>query len=316
MFQRLDAKPPNPLAAPPAAVTSTTPADALQALLAALSSTAQVSPETLRRLINEELDKRPPARLTVVSPAGETTTEGTQHARFPLLLRLMASNSGHIFLSGPPGSGKTHAAEAAATALKREFFVVPPVGDKFEVTGFRDAQGNFQDTAVHRWAKAAPGAVLLLDEVDGGFPQALLAMNAMMANGIGVFPHEQVRIPPEHLVIANGNTWGGGADFDFTGRCKLDAAFLNRFPNKLVWDYDENLEASIAGSRPFASYIQAIRARAREKQIKLIITPRDTRAYAFKRAAGLSHNEALETGFMATVPPETREKLLAGLSVP
>jgi cobaltochelatase CobS len=298
---------------------ATPPTDAagqLAALLAAMVGKAQLDPAQVRAIVKDELAKLPPHAIEIKQGEQTTKLEGQFHNLFPMLVKLIGAGCGHIFLSGPPGSGKTTAAERAAEALGREIFVVPPVGDKFEILGFRDAAGQYQSTAVYRWATAKPGAILLLDEVDGGFAQALLALNAMMANGIACFPHEQIRIPAEHIVIANGNTWGGGADFDFTGRSKLDAAFLNRFPNKLVWDYDEKFERALSGNPDRARYIQAVRKSARKSGVKIIITPRDTIAYCRKRSAGMTHDEAIDTGFLATVKPDVRAKLTEGIEIP
>lgn len=305
-----------PVPAQTVADHTTTTAQQLANLLAELAGKSQLDPEQVRALIRAELATQPARRLEVHVGEHVHVQEGIYHKQYPSMLRLIAANCGNIMLSGPAGSGKTTAVEKAAEALSRQLFIVPPIGDKYEVIGFVGATGNYVESAVYRWAKAPPGSILLLDEVDGSMAQALLALNVPLANGIACFPHEQIQIPREHIAIANGNTWGGGASADYCGRSKLGAAFLSRFPNRLPWDYDEAFERAISGHPDRARFIQGVRNNARMSGVKLIITPRDTQAYCKKRAAGFSHLEACETSFLAQLTKDVQDKLTAGLEVP
>lgn len=299
---------------PPAAVTE------LMAALAKLGigGSSGLTDAQVRQIITDELDKIPARKLTITIPPLPDVTVENQHPKFAELMQYIGLNE-RIFISGPAGSGKTTAVEVAATTLKRPFFIQPPVADKFELLGFIDAAGNYQATEFHRWA-TTPNAILLLDEVDGSFPQPLLALNMALANGYAVFPTGKVEIPHGNAVVCTANTWGNGSDFDYVGRAKLDAAFLNRFSSRLQWDYDEDFEQQIVQAKTGATkqqvrVMQQIRANARAHGVKVVITPRDTMSYCRKRAAQIPADQVLNSGVLASLSADARQKLMQNVKV-
>lgn len=189
------------------------------------------------------------ARVTVEvkHPDGrKVELEGVQHAEMPRLMRYLANGCNRIWITGEAGLGKTTAVEHAAKALEYPLFVSGAVADKFELLGYMDANGKYVPTQVYLWATHEGPAVLLLDEIDGSMPNALLALNQMLANGIAVFPCGQVKIGRDKIVCATANTWGDGAGMEYTGRMAQDAAVVDRFAQRIHWGLDNSLERAIA----------------------------------------------------------------------
>ena len=172
--------------------------------------------------------------------------EGLVHEAMPGLLQEVALGNS-CWLAGPAGSGKTHAAEQVAHILGREYFIVGQILDAHaDVVGYNDAHGNFMETPLYKWAVSKPGAVLVLDEIDGSDPNALLKACAIFAKGAFTWPNGRTtKIPDEHVLIACANTWGQGAEDGFTGREAIDGATTNRFPTRLSWGIDPELERAI-----------------------------------------------------------------------
>jgi cobaltochelatase CobS len=254
-------------------------------------------------LIEERLANLP-ARVLEVRRDGATLgkVDGHKHPLFETLLRAATVRdvngfAPNIYLSGPAGSGKTHAAQAVAKALGQKFYYNGSVAMPFELLGFVDAGGVYRDTPFRQAYEN--GGVYVFDEVDGSDANALLAVNGHLAGSVGTFPDKLVERHPDFVCIATANTMGQGATADYVGRTKLDGAFLNRFPIKLAWFYDNALELAISGNKAFAERVQRARARAAEKGLKVLITPRHSIAGAALIAAGFSADEAAGLTFLA-----------------
>jgi hypothetical protein len=86
---------------------------------------------------------------------------------------------------------------------------------------------------------------------------ALLTVNPHLANGVATFPDGQIKRHKDCLIICTANTWGNGANADYCGATKLDAAFMSRFPARLSWNIDKAFEMSIAGNETWAQRVQA-----------------------------------------------------------
>jgi cobaltochelatase CobS len=149
-------------------------------------------------------------------------------------------------------------------------------------------------------------------EVDRSDPVALLAVNPHLANGVATFPDGQIKRHKDCLIICTANTWGNGANADYCGATKLDAAFLSRFPARLSWNIDKAFEVAIAGNEAWAQRVQAAREKALATGLKVMIDVRTTLAGAALIAAGMSEHEAAEATYLANVTPDQRSMIDVG----
>lgn len=225
-------------------------------------------------------------RVEVVFPQTQQVRDmGRQHKQFPMLVKALAAGV-CVWAAGPAGSGKTTAAEAAAAALGLPFSFDGALDTEYKILGFVDAQGRIVSTAFRK--AYTEGGVHLFDECDASLAPATLAINAALANGFAAFPDGMHKRHPNFRCIAAANTWGLGATFDYVGRNKLDAAFLDRFQGKINWEYDEGLERAIAGNPDWVSRVQGLRGKAKAKGLKVVISPRASIEGAKLLAAGFT----------------------------
>lgn len=235
----------------------------------------------------------------------ETRDMGVQHKCFPKLLKMLSARI-NVWLAGPSGSGKTQASLNAANALGLKFYFCGAQSNEYGLSGYIDAKGDtvrtlFREAYEH-------GGLFLFDEVDASNPSALLWLNAALDNGHCAFPDAVVRRHPDFVCIAAANTWGLGATNDYVGRMKMDAAFLARFV-RCAWDYDEGLELAISGNADWCKRVQSVRARARAKGLKVIISPRDTLYGSKLLAVGLDQSDVEDCTIFAGLTPEQKASI-------
>ena len=215
----------------------------------------------------------------------------------------------NIMLKGPTGSGKTHAAEQAAHALGLKFFSNGAISQDYQLIGYRDAAGVYHTTALRE--AFCDSAVYLFDEIDSSENGALLCLAAALANNGFQFPDVFVERHPNSVIICAGNTWGLGADADFVGRNKLDAAIRSRFPVRLEWPIDETLETAMCGNPDWARRVQLARAKAVQAGQQIQIDTRMTQAGAALIAEGFSPDEAAEMTYLAELDAAQRKQIEA-----
>jgi hypothetical protein len=189
-----------------------------------------------------EAERRVTIEISKADTGELRVLEGHAHEVAPDVLACLAANV-HVYLVGPAGSGKTHMASTCAEALGRELYICGAMLTKHEVTGFMNANGGYVTTAARQAYEF--GGILLWDEADASMPAALVAVNAMLANGEYTFPDKTVKRHADFVVIAAGNTFGRGADREYVGRLQLDAATLDRFAF-IEMGYDHGLERALA----------------------------------------------------------------------
>lgn len=218
----------------------------------------------------QELQNKKVLDLSVKLNDNQIEDLGLVHYQFPILLDIIKSGL-NVYLVGPAGSGKTHAAEMCAKALGIPFYFTGAIANEYKLTGFIDAQGRIISTEFRKAYEE--GGLFLFDEVDASFPQAVLAFNAALANNYMDFPDKRVQKHPNFYCIAAANTYGQGADRQYVGRNQLDAATLDRFVF-LEWNYDENLERVLANNDTWVDYVQKVRKFIHENKIRHVISTR------------------------------------------
>lgn len=236
-----------------------------------------------------------------------------RHPMFDVLLTLAVCSkqprAKHPLMVGPAGGGKTTAAEQVAAALGLPFYTNGSLTGAHEVTGYENATKYI--TTPFRQA-FEHGGLYLADEIDGSDPAATLALNSALANGFMNFPDQPapIRAHPEFYFIGAANTYGRGADRLYIGRNQLDASTLDRFCT-LTWDYDEQLERSLAGDDAWCAYVQAARAACSDLKIRHVISPRATYSGAIHRAAGMAFDLVADLDLWNGLDREQRERITA-----
>lgn len=166
------------------------------------------------------------------------------HSCFDTVLKFVNADE-PVFLTGPAGCGKNVLCKQVAKALELPFYFTNAVTQEYKITGFTDAMGKYHETEFYKAFK--DGGLFMLDEMDASIPEVLVILNSAIANKYFDFPAPigYVEAHPNFRVIAAGNTFGLGADYEYVGRNQLDMASLDRFAVVKV-DYDRNIEMKLA----------------------------------------------------------------------
>ena len=218
---------------------------------------------------------------------------GVQHDKFETVLKFVANNE-PVFLTGPAGSGKNVLCQQVAKALGLNFYFSNAVTQEYKITGFTDAMGVFHESQFYKAFKN--GGVFMLDEMDASIPEVLVILNAAIANRYFDFPAPigYVEAHPDFRVIAAGNTYGLGADYEYVGRNQLDMASLDRFAMVKI-DYSEAIEMNVAlCDSDLVKFARDFRQASKKAGIKVILSYR-----AIGRIAKMKNimplNEVLKT---------------------
>ena len=212
-------------------------------------------------------------RFEIVLPDRKVELEGVQHSKFETIYKFVALDE-PVFLEGPAGSGKNVICQQVAKALGLNFYFSNAVTQEYKLTGFTDANGTYHESQFYKAFNN--GGLFMLDEMDASIPEVLVILNAAIANRYFDFPAPigYVEAHPDFRVVAAGNTFGNGADYDYVGRNQLDAASLDRFAVVRV-DYDERIEEACAnGDTALLDFCRAFRKGCAESGIHAIVSYR------------------------------------------
>lgn len=206
--------------------------------------------------------------VTIDGKTTQTKTEKVLDKSFAKVLKYV-SNGENVYLYGPAGSGKNVIGEEIAKALDIPFYYQNTILTKFDVSGYKNAQGEFEQTPFYLAWKF--GGVYFADELDNSQAEAIIALNAALANGYYTFPdtNEKVAKHPNFRCIAAGNTNGQGATEEYCGRYQLDESSRDRFVFVKI-DYNTKVEESITKHADILEFIRALRVASAKLQIKLI----------------------------------------------
>jgi hypothetical protein len=134
-------------------------------------------------------------------------------------------------------------------------------------------------------------------------------VNALLANGYCSFPDGIKQRSENFRCICACNTYGRGADRQYVGRNQLDAATLDRFA-VVDFDYDHELERTIAGNDAWVRKVQRYRERAFKLQMRVVISPRASIFGAKLLAAGTPEKLVEELVVWKGVSPEIKSKIM------
>lgn len=254
----------------------------------------------------ETLSSNRPTYLELGTPKGEKIPLGLSHHTLEMVLK--ALNCGlNVYLYGPSGSGKTFAAKQCAKALGVELYFTGAISNEYKLTGYMDAKGEYVATEFRKAYEN--GGLFLFDEIDGSFPQAVLAFNAALANDSMDFPDKNVPRNEKFYCIAAANTIGLGANRQYVGRNQLDAASLDRFVF-IEWDYDENLERKVAGNDEWFEYVLKVRKVIDKLNLRHIVSPRASFFGAKLLTNGFSQEDVEKMVLWKGVDQATVDKIL------
>jgi len=251
--------------------------DALQDMM--LKVLAEQSAEKVvdfaKPLIDEHIRKTygslPEVKIFKMPDGATKKIEGVTHEKFEDVLNLVLMDI-PVFLTGKAGTGKNVICKQVADALGLEFYFTNAVTQEYKLTGFIDAMGKYQETQFYK--AFTDGGLFFLDEMDASIPEVLIILNSALANKYFDFPNGKVDAHKDFRVISAGNTFGTGADIEYTGRFQLDMASLDRFAMIEV-DYSEEIETALAeNDREIIDFARVFRKVADNSGIKCLFSYR------------------------------------------
>lgn len=280
---------------------------AIKNLIASTIVTQKLDEEKVSALIDSKLDSRLATMTkTIEIKNGDASTVKLDmaHKDIEMLLKLSSirNTNGHrlnVYLHGPAGSGKSHAAHQVAQALNLPygFVSLDPQAPASLVRGYMGATGQYVETEFFR--RFTQGGVFCIDEVDNASSSLLTALNSMIENGSGAFPHGVFPRHPDFLLIATANTIGLGGDIRYPERRALDSAFRDRF-TFLEWSYDDALTLQIVSSilgadkaPEFISWAKDMADNVQARYPSCVVSPRAYIRGAILESQGISRRNIL-----------------------
>jgi len=184
---------------------------------------------------------------TIMAERGIT---GTYHELFGYAL-VLAENRQPIMFVGPAGSGKSHVARQLADYLELPYGETPmsPGATRGDLLG-RHTIGGFipsEFTVLY-----GGGGVFNFEEIDASDPSMLIVLNNALASQhlYNSANGEVYERHPNFIAVSTANTFGLGANRDFTARERLDAATIDRWRmGRIYVPIDESIETEILYSR-------------------------------------------------------------------
>lgn len=291
-----------------------------------VTAAASVDEDRVKALIAEAIAALPKGHggtvVNVPSRPEPYETDQVCHERFPFLLSILTAK-GAALLSGPPSTGKSHAAEMAAEALGIRFvgmLACSPDVMPSSLKGFMNANGVYVGTPFRDAYEN--GGLFVIDEADNA-PSAITVgiVNTALESSCLTFPDTTVKKHPDFRVIATANTFGTGPTAEFSGRFALDASTQTRF-GRVYWTYSERVDHAVIASTgaPTAvvdgvmAAMSTIRGNITAAGFRMFCTSREGRLAATLLAMGESWGDVLDACLIpAGTSDDQRRQILNGV---
>jgi AAA domain (dynein-related subfamily) len=156
-----------------------------------------------------------------------------------------------IMAIGPAGTGKSHLARQLADYLEMDYSETPmsPGATRGDLLGRHTIGGFISAEFAVRYNS---GGVFNFEELDSADPSMVIVLNNALA-GDKLFNSasgEEIDRSGNFVAFSTANTFGLGANRDYTARERLDAATIDRWRMGRIWiSLDENVENDILYGR-------------------------------------------------------------------
>lgn len=267
--------------------------DTLKTLTSLILSqqTATVDMKAVEAMIDEKI-KNAQTISVKINEVVKFETKNALHDKFEDVL-FWAAQRQPVYLFGPAGTGKNVLSEQVAEALHVPFYYAGCLQQKYELEGFINAAGEYQETEFYR--AFTQGGVFLFDEIDGTAAEVLIAFNAALANGYYNFPkYGKTKAHENFIVIAAGNTAGRGASDAYNGRFQLDASTLDRFVF-IELDYNRGIEKCSANNdEELVEFAHLMRNIIKQQGLTYTMSTRAIKRMAISVGAGIPIDKVLK----------------------
>ena len=221
-------------------------------------------------------------------------------------------DNNNVMLSGDAGTGKGFLSRTYAKMNNMEFYQVNAIQDKYELTGFIDANGKFVKTTFYNACYAAAvenkKVLFMFDEFDCSLKEVIKIFNEFLNTKEFEFPNgEKLDCSKNMLIVAGCNTLGTGASQKYIGE-KLDKSTLDRF-SIIMTGYDTALELAMTGNNiELVEFYDEFRKIVVKYDIDFEVTYRSLQKIATSGFSNLSKN--LKINFIKYLPIDDLENIL------
>lgn len=284
-----------------------------------------IDADTVRNIVADELSNQRPI-INHISINGDEPRkiEGRTHSHFEKVLQALMQGE-HVWLVGPPGTGKSTLAEQVAEALNVPFYGVScymTMPDS-RLFGYMNATGDYVETMFRRaYDENGEGGLFLFDESDQAHPGIIAGINQALANRQCAFADGMVRMHKRCFIMGAANTHAmTNGNRVHTAAQKLPAAFLDRF-TMIEVDTDTELERDLlfsavndrAKAESWLSMVEKIRRNVQEANVDVFVTPRAVIGGAkLLINAGWSLEDTIKSRVIRGQSPEVFAKLVKGV---
>lgn len=223
---------------------------------------------------------------------------------------IQAKTGLNTLLVGPAGCGKTTLAEQVAEALGMRFGYISLTMGASEtwLVGRWTAKGEFVKAEFTDFYEN--GGVFLLDEVDAADANLMMLINTALSQPYMLNPMTGERLAKhkDFICLAAGNTFGKGGNIVYTGRSRLDGAFLTRFEgNTIEMDYCQEIEKQLCPDTKLRNKLQKARKFLKEKNSSEMITTRGLMNAFTQKSQGIEELRIMQK-LTASWPKELAEQ--------